>query len=130
VTEFRLSARASRDVRSIVGRIAREHGSARAERYRSEIVRSIANLAEYPQLGHFRPDVTDRAVRFWVVYSHLVVYWPESTPLLVVRILHGALDPADLRDRVGEPVAQAYGSRARVPMLEQEAGARSCEQLA
>jgi hypothetical protein len=31
-------------------------------------------------------------VKFWNVYSYLVVYDPASTPLTIVAILHGARD--------------------------------------
>ena len=31
-------------------------------------------------------------VRFWSVYSYLIVYKPDSKPLKVIRVLHGARD--------------------------------------
>jgi len=127
VSEYRFSARADRDLRSIVARIAREYGSRRAENYRSEIVRSIANIAEYPEMGHFRPDVTTKPVRFWAAYSHLIVYWPDSKPLRIARILHGALDPTDLRDRVGEPLGQYVVSTR--PVIDVPLNAREQEYL-
>jgi antitoxin ParD1/3/4/toxin ParE1/3/4 len=39
--------------------------------------------------GHWRRDVTDAPVRFFSVYSYLIVYRPETTPLQIVGILHG-----------------------------------------
>jgi hypothetical protein len=32
-------------------------------------------------IGHIRDDLTDRRLKFWSVYSYLVVYEPESRPL-------------------------------------------------
>jgi toxin ParE1/3/4 len=49
-------------------------------------------LAEFPQLGHIRDDLTDLPVKFWPVYSYLIVYNPKSDPLEIVRVLSGALD--------------------------------------
>ena len=49
-------------------------------------------LAEQPGLGHSRQDLTDRPLRFWGVYSYLVVYDPESRPLTIIAVLHGARD--------------------------------------
>ena len=49
-------------------------------------------LAEQPGLGHSRQDLTDRPLRFWTVYSYLVVYDPESRPLTIIAVLHGARD--------------------------------------
>jgi len=33
--------------------------------------------------------LTDEAVKFFPVYSYLIVYRPETKPLQVVSILHG-----------------------------------------
>jgi plasmid stabilization system protein ParE len=54
-------------------------------------------------MGHERPDLTSRPIRFWTVHSHVLVYRPDSDPLWVLRILHGSRDPSHLRDQVGEP---------------------------
>jgi plasmid stabilization system protein ParE len=49
-------------------------------------------LAENPEAGHFRDDLTSRPVRFFPVYSYLVVYAAGSSPIEIVRVLGGALD--------------------------------------
>ena len=56
-------------------------------------------LAEQPGLGHSRHDLTDRPLRFWSVYSYLVVYDPESRPLTIIAVLHGAQDVKKLLKR-------------------------------
>ena len=56
-------------------------------------------LAEQPGLGHARQDLTDRPLRFWGVYSYLVVYDPESQPLAIIAVLHGARDVEKLLQR-------------------------------
>jgi plasmid stabilization system protein ParE len=56
-------------------------------------------LAERPGLGHSREDLTDRALRFWSVFSYLVVYDSESQPLTIIAVLHGARDVEKLLKR-------------------------------
>jgi antitoxin ParD1/3/4/toxin ParE1/3/4 len=56
-------------------------------------------LAERPALGHSREDLTDRPLRFWSVFSYLVVYDPESQPLTIIAVLHGARDVEKLLKR-------------------------------
>jgi hypothetical protein len=40
-------------------------------------------IAEMPEIGHTREDLTLRPLKFWRVYSFLVVYEPTSDPLTV-----------------------------------------------
>jgi len=53
-------------------------------------------LAGTPGAGHWRRDLTDEPVRFFPVYSYLIVYLPETKPLQVVAILHGHRDVEQL----------------------------------
>jgi len=43
-------------------------------------------------MGHTRADLTERPMRFWPVHSWLVVYKPESHPLLILRVISGWRD--------------------------------------
>ena len=46
-----------------------------------------------PHVGHKRPDLTDEPVRFWPIRGqYFVIYLPDTEPLKIVRILHGARD--------------------------------------
>jgi plasmid stabilization system protein ParE len=54
-----------------------------------------------PGIGHLREDLTDRPVKFWRVYSHLVVYDPASQPLNIVAVLHGSRDIAQILKDLG-----------------------------
>ncbi|MBK6734449.1 MAG: type II toxin-antitoxin system RelE/ParE family toxin [bacterium] len=49
-------------------------------------------LAANPDAGHFRDDLTSRPVRFFPVYSYLVVYSANARPIEIVRVLGGAQD--------------------------------------
>jgi antitoxin ParD1/3/4/toxin ParE1/3/4 len=54
-------------------------------------------VADRPDLGHFRRDLTDKPLRFFPVRgTYLIVYDPASEPLAVLRVIHGARDVLSL----------------------------------
>lgn len=65
----------------------------------SVILDKIAYLAANPHIGHWPRDLTSADVRFFLVYSWLVVYRPETTPLQVISILHGRRDVASILEK-------------------------------
>ncbi len=92
-------------MREILARVESTSGFERAEQIRAEFLRTMENIALFPRAGHERDDLTIKPVLFWSVYSFLIAYRPDSDPLRVLRVIHGARDPQDLRGRVGEPLA-------------------------
>lgn len=83
-----------------------------------ELRRSLRILALLPGIGHPRTDLTENAkVRFWTVYSYLIAFLPAERPLFVVRILHGARSPDELRTelRVLGEIEGGPGSPQRQP---------------
>jgi len=71
-----------------------------ADRVESVIRDRIAFLAWNPGAGHWRKNLTDESVKFFPVYSYLIVYRPDKKPLQVVSILHGRRDIEQiLKDR-------------------------------
>jgi len=40
-------------------------------------------------MGQRHADVTKAQVLFWVAQPYVIVYYPESRPLLIVAVLHG-----------------------------------------
>jgi plasmid stabilization system protein ParE len=66
---------------------------AAADQIEDEICDACLRLSARPDLGHYRRDLTDKPVRFLAVRgTYLIVYDPETKPLEVIRILHGARD--------------------------------------
>ena len=63
-----------------------------AARVRDKLREAMRRLAELPQSGHLRRDLADEPLRFWQVYSFLIVYRPETQPLQVIRVLHASRD--------------------------------------
>ena len=90
---FILAAAARADLRGISDYIRQESPTA-ARRVREELRSAMRRLAEMPGMGHLREDLVeiDSALRFWPVFSYLIVYRTETDPLEIVRILHGTRD--------------------------------------
>lgn len=75
-----------------------------ADRVLADIHSTLILLAGSPHLGHRRPELATRPLRFHVVREEfLVAYAPEEKPLWVVAVLHGRRNPrlmaAVLRER-------------------------------
>jgi len=95
MADFFYSPEARRDLLEIWEFIAQDNLDA-ADRVEREIEQAVTMLAGNPRLGHTRRDLTSKPVRFWPIYSYLIIYDPESQPLEVVRILSGYRDVAAL----------------------------------
>ena len=96
---YQLTPSAQADVEQICAFVA-EDSLERALRVHEALENAFAQLALMPQMGHKREDLTDRPVRFWSVFSYLVVYDPVSSPFAVIAILHGARDVEQLLKRI------------------------------
>ena|ERR1700730_4889331 len=87
-----LAPRAAQDLVEI-WRYIKDHSSvSTADSVESVIRDKIAFLSRRPGAGHWRRNLTDEDVKFFPVYSYLLVYRPEPKPLQVVSILHGRRD--------------------------------------
>ena len=72
-----------------------------ADRVESAIRQKIVYLAGRPGSGHWRKDLTDEPVKFFPIYSYLIVYRPNTNALQFVAILHGRRDVGEvLMDRL------------------------------
>jgi antitoxin ParD1/3/4/toxin ParE1/3/4 len=68
-----------------IWRYIRGQGSVEtADRVESIIRQRILFLAKTPGAGHWRKDLTTEAVKFFPIYSYLIVYRPDTKPLQVV----------------------------------------------
>jgi plasmid stabilization system protein ParE len=84
-----LAPEAALDLVQIWRYIKDESSITTADRVESAIRNKIVFLARTPGAGHWSKHLTDEAVKFFPVYSYLIVYRPETKPLQVVSILHG-----------------------------------------
>ena len=84
-----LSALAQEDREEIFRTIA-EDDLETALRVDGELEKVLLRLAAHPRIGHRRRDLLPSRFRVWPFYSYLVIYKPETAPLEIVRIWHGA----------------------------------------
>jgi antitoxin ParD1/3/4/toxin ParE1/3/4 len=97
---YRLTERAEADVEAIADFIAADSIDA-AMKVVLALEEAFVLLASRPGVGHARDDLTDRPLKFWSVYSYLVVYDPAADPLTIVTVLHGARDIAQVLKEIG-----------------------------
>lgn len=91
MTRFRLTPLARRDLEEIWDYLALDNREA-AERVLDRIEAAIRELVRTPGMGHLREDLADRRHRFFLIYSYLIVYRPETRPLEIIRVLHASRD--------------------------------------
>jgi toxin ParE1/3/4 len=89
---FVLAPQAALDLFEIWQYIKEQTNVSTADRVESAIRKRMAVLAETPGAGHHRKDLTDQNVKFFPVYSYLIVYRPRTTPLQIASIIHGRRD--------------------------------------
>jgi plasmid stabilization system protein ParE len=87
-----LAPEAAHDLVEIWRYLKKNAGVEIAEQVEFAIRDQIVFLARMPGAGHWRKDLTDEPVKFFSLYSYLIVYRPETKPLHVVAILHGYRD--------------------------------------
>ena len=87
-----VAPRAARDLVQIWRHVKRESSKETADRVDGVIRGKFTFLAEFPGGGHYRRDLTSEDVRFFPVYSYLIVYRYSAEPVQIVAILHGRRD--------------------------------------
>jgi toxin ParE1/3/4 len=92
VRRYRLSPEAEQDLDEIRRYLTRQGGPATARHVLRELREAMQLLAGAPGVGHSREDLTEEPVKFWAVFSYLIVYDPATRPIGVARIIHGPQD--------------------------------------
>ena len=87
-----LSPEAQQDITDIREFYLREAGAQVARYVLREITRTLRFLTDTPGAGHNREDLTDEPVKFWSVFSYLIVYDPAMNPLGIARVIHSSRD--------------------------------------
>ena len=99
---FVLSPEAEHDLDVIKTYLLESAGMGVARPLMHELREAMRFLASQPEAGHLREDLTDAPVRFWSVFSYLVVYDPRKRPIEIVRVLHGNRDVAAILEKSSE----------------------------
>jgi antitoxin ParD1/3/4/toxin ParE1/3/4 len=92
VTRFVLSPAATADVEQIEA-VLDEHAPAATDRVLTGLRDAMRRIAASPGIGHLRDDLADEPLRFYSVWSYLIVY-RLTEPVEIVRVVHGARDVA------------------------------------
>jgi plasmid stabilization system protein ParE len=64
-----------------------------ANRVLEEVIGAFEFLSLFPHQGCRRPDLTSRPLRFKVVRNYLIAYAPDKTPIWIVAIFDGRMNP-------------------------------------
>jgi toxin ParE1/3/4 len=89
---FVLHPQAYADLHEIWEYIAADNLNA-ADRVREEIYEAIQSLVPFPYIGHSRPDLTSKPLRFQTVRDYVIAYDAEEKPLAVIAVLYGRRSP-------------------------------------
>ena len=104
MTGYVLSPDAEQDLTEIWDYIAADSVAA-ADRWIAKLFDAFGSLAQYPNLGHKREDLTRHVVLFWPVGSYLIIYrigpsTLQTSTLQIVAVTQGSRDiPAFLNQR-------------------------------
>lgn len=97
---FRMTPAAKADLIDIFEEIRYDRPMA-AERVLAELRAAMRRLAQSPGMGHVREELTDNeTLKFWPVYSFLIVYRFTTRPIEIIRVLHGKRDVRRILERV------------------------------
>jgi toxin ParE1/3/4 len=89
---FVFTPEAEADVLAIWEYIAEDDSEAAADRVIARIYDECQKLSQSPGLGHWRENLLDQRHRFWAVWSYLIVYRWQPSPIQVIALVHGARD--------------------------------------
>jgi len=100
MSRYILAPQAAKDLIDIWRYIKEQSSVTIADRVERTIRDRMGFLSSHPRAGHWRRDMTSQNVKFFSVYSYLIVYKPDTKPLQIVSILYGRRDVEKiLKDR-------------------------------
>ena len=86
---FALTPEARADLIDIWDYIAEDSIDA-ADQVVARLYDAFLRLGKTPEVGHRREDLADLRHRFWTVYSYVIAYRWEATPVQIIAVVHGA----------------------------------------
>jgi toxin ParE1/3/4 len=92
---YRLTPAAGQDLEAIVEFIAQDSIDA-AIQVLSKLESTFELLAANPRAGHYRSDLASQPIRFFAVFSYLIVYMERQDAIQILRVLGSAQDLADI----------------------------------
>ena len=92
MNRYTIAPEAAEDIKAIRAYLKREAGPRVAQSIINKIRDAFAFLSRTPGAGHVREDLTNIPVKFWAVFSYLIIYDPAAKPIEIVRVDHGSRD--------------------------------------
>lgn len=89
----RLSVEATKDLEGIYEYTERTFGRNQASAYLRALRVRFDRIAEHPAFGRHRQDI-ESGTRAIIHKSHVIYYIVDDNGVLILRVLHGAQDPA------------------------------------
>ena len=80
---------AQQDLREIEGWVTENFGSNFADRTYARLFKTFRLLADFPEMGRPRRELTDRPVRFFLQKPYWIVY-ETGSQLMIHRVFHAA----------------------------------------
>lgn len=90
--EYELTETAEDDLRGILQYITSQDGLSRAMDALAAFEAAFTAIAQSPGISFRRPHLTGNLIRWKTVFNFLVTYDPDTKPLVIMRIVHGARD--------------------------------------
>jgi plasmid stabilization system protein ParE len=98
---FVLTPSAARDLDEVFEYVLEESGIDRALHVHGQLYVGFLRVSAQPGIGHLRDDLADESLRVRAVFSYLIIYRPETKPVQIVRVIHGARDLAKVFEEDG-----------------------------
>ena len=92
MSRFALHPEAFADLDEIREYIAYDNADA-ADRLLDEFFAEFRLLAQFPHVGHRRPELSSSPIRFRVLGEYVIAYAPDESPLWILAVLHGRRNP-------------------------------------
>ena len=89
---YQLTECAQAELAEILLYLADRDGVERALYVYDRFIQAFELLATQRGSGTTRPNLTGEHVRWWLVFKWVVIYDPATSPISILRVIHGARD--------------------------------------
>jgi len=72
--------------------VLEDSGVTRALRVHARFHEAFARIGSHPHIGHVRDDLIDDTLRVMSGFSYLIIDRPDTSPVQIIRVIHGARD--------------------------------------
>jgi plasmid stabilization system protein ParE len=95
--KYRVARSALRDIDEIASQLE-QYNPTSAIRFVESLNGVFSLLSDRPNIGHSRPDLTDRPVRFWTALRRYAVIYRTGPPVTIIHVRDWRRNPSTLFD--------------------------------